>query len=170
MCLILFALNNHPKYKMILAANRDEFFERPTLAADFWNENKNVLSGKDIISGGTWLGTNRNGRFVAITNYRKSEVVHKNLLSRGNLSKLFLNGNESVRDFLDTLSDNKDDYDGFNLLLSDDGLNSIFHYSNVSNTTTKVKDGIHGLSNHLLDSHWPKVDWGRTRLKKILKK
>ena len=164
MCLIVFAFNKHPKYKLILAANRDEYFNRPTLTADYWKENHEILGGRDIQSKGTWLGINKNGKFIAITNYRDPKIEKKRALSRGKLSKIFLSNNQNIRSFLADVSNNKENYNGFNLLLSDDGFNTLYHYSNISNTTAKISNGLHGLSNHLLDSSWPKVDTGKENL------
>ena len=70
MCLILFAINPNYEYKLILAANRDEFFERPTERAEFWGEEEKILAGKDLQKEGTWLGVSKRGRFSAITNFR----------------------------------------------------------------------------------------------------
>ena len=157
MCLILFALNKHPKYKLILAANRDEFYQRPTLSADFWDDNKSILGGKDVKSGGTWLGINKNGRFIAITNYRNPKNENKDALSRGEISKNFLTGELSVTQFIKQLSVNRHDYNGFNLLLSDNAFDTFLHYSNITNRLEQITNDYHGLSNHLLDTAWPKV-------------
>ncbi|MCK5368958.1 MAG: NRDE family protein [Cyclobacteriaceae bacterium] len=157
MCLLLFALNNHPKYKLIMAANRDEFFKRPTLNANFWEENNSILGGRDIQSGGTWLGLDKKGRFIAITNYRDRINDRSNARSRGELSEIFLTQNLNVSAFLSDVSKSKDQYNGFNVLLSDDSFDTLYHYSNISDQTNKINVGIHGLSNHLLDTPWPKI-------------
>jgi len=169
MCLILFAKNKHPQYKLILAANRDEFFERPTLAADFWEDNSNILGGRDRQSMGTWLGMNKNGRFIAITNFRDPKMGQKSAKSRGILSKNFLSTELDVSSFINEVSADKELYNGFNLLMSIDGFKTLFHYSNISDMTTKLKDGIYGLSNHLLDTSWPKVKTGKNKLSEIMK-
>lgn len=168
MCLIIFALNQHPKYKLIIAANRDEFFSRPTLEADFWKEENSILGGRDVQSGGTWFGMNKNGRFIAITNYRDPKNEKKDAKSRGELSKKFLLQNQNVSEFLADVSKDKKKYNGFNFLLSDDYFESMYHYSNITDRSMKIEDGIHGLSNHLLDSPWPKVQKGTNLLSNIL--
>jgi len=168
MCLILFALNQHPKYKIVIAANRDEFFERPTLNANYWAENNSVLGGRDVQSGGTWIGLNKNGRFIAITNYRDPNNAISNAKSRGDLSKKFLLQNDDVPTFLSDVSINKAQYNGFNLLLSDDAFDTLYHYSNISDQPNKIIDGIHGLSNHLLDTPWPKIQSGRDFFSNII--
>lgn len=154
---------------MILAANRDEFFNRPTLYADFWSDNKLILGGRDVQSQGTWLGVNKKGRFIAITNYRDPKIENPQAKSRGELSKNFLSQNQSIPNFLASVSNNKLEYNGFNLMLSDDGFNSLYHYSNISDKITKIINGIHGLSNHLLDTPWPKVVSAKEQLIKIVK-
>ncbi len=169
MCLILFALNQHPQYKLIMAANRDEFFKRPTLDANFWIEKHSILGGRDIQSGGTWLGINKNGRFIAITNFRDPNNEKNNARSRGELSNEFLSQNLDVSTFLSDVSKNKHHYNGFNLLLSDDCFDSMYHYSNISDQSSKIIDGIHGLSNHLLDTPWPKIQSGKNYLSSIIK-
>lgn len=169
MCLILFALNNHPKYKLIMAANRDEFFKRPTLNADFWEENNSILGGRDIQSGGTWLGATKNGRFIGITNFRDPENEKINAKSRGELSKTFLTQNQNITAFISEVSKLRNQYNGFNLLLSDDSFDTLYHYSNISDETTKIKKGVHGLSNHLLDTPWPKIQFGKDNLSHIIK-
>lgn len=169
MCLILFTLNEHPKYKLILTANRDEFYNRPSLSADFWTDNTSILGGKDVKSGGTWLGINKNGRFIAITNFRDLRKENKNALSRGDISKDFLNGDLSVSQFIDQLSENRNKYNGFNLLLSDNAFESFYHYSNITNRLEQITKGYHGLSNHLLDTAWPKVESAMHHLQIITK-
>ena len=168
MCLILFGLNQKSEFKLILAANRDEFFSRPTEEAHWWKDNKDILAGRDIKSGGTWLGINKNGRFIAITNYRDLKNINNEARSRGELSKSFLTGHLSTDAFLSELSSRKDQYNSFNLLLSDNGFDTLYHYSNVTDERTLISDGIHGLSNHLLDTPWPKVELGKQGLQQHL--
>ncbi len=168
MCLILFALNNHPGYKLILAANRDEFFDRPTAPADFWQENKHVLGGRDLLSGGTWLGIRDDGRFIAITNFRDSNYKKTFARSRGELSKSYLLEYDSANTFLDKTSRHRMQYSGFNLLLSDDCFRTMIHYSNITDKINVIKNGTHGLSNALLDTPWPKVKTGQKNLQNLI--
>lgn len=168
MCLILFALNEHSKYKLVLAANRDEFFNRPTQLADFWEDDNNILGGRDFSSLGTWLGLSKEGKFCAITNYRDPRMERNTNKSRGLLSKNFLTTTQDVSTFIIEVSAEKDLYSGFNMLLSNDGFETVFHYSNISDTTTKIERGIHGLSNHLLDTPWPKVENGKEKLTEVM--
>jgi len=169
MCLILFSLRTHPRYKLVLAANRDEYFERPSLPADYWKSDLSVLGGLDGISGGTWLGITRTGRFAAITNYRNPLAQLMHPVSRGIITSQFLQSRSDTKDFLSKLSPEKDRYNGFNLLISDDAFDSLHYYSNVSNNQTIVSEGVHGLSNALLDTSWPKVDHGISTLSQVIK-
>lgn len=168
MCLILFALNEHPEYRLILAANRDEFFNRETLRAHHWEENERIIGGKDVVSNGTWLGLNTNGRFIAITNYRDPSRENKNAKSRGFISRDFLLGQEDTKHFIDNISIDRKAFNGFNLLLSDDGCNSLNHYSNISKKHSNIKSGVHGLSNALLDTPWPKVTQSKKMLTELI--
>ncbi|NJN25953.1 MAG: NRDE family protein [Cyclobacteriaceae bacterium] len=170
MCLILFALHQHPKYKLVLAANRDEFFDRPTKSAQFWDDSPEILGGRDVASLGTWLATHRNGKFIAITNYRDPKFIDPKATSRGELSYNYLMKDTSLADFTKEIREKRHSYNGFNLLLSDDGFNSMYHYSNVSNHPTNIPAGIHGLSNHLLNTNWPKVEIGKQGLAALMEK
>ena len=116
MCLIVFALNHHPNYKLIFAANRDEFYNRPSTPANYWDDNKNLLAGKDLKEGGTWMGITKQGTFAAITNYRDLHNLKLNAPSRGNLVKDFLINDNSIESFSENLISTGDSYNGFNLL------------------------------------------------------
>jgi uncharacterized protein with NRDE domain len=162
MCIILFAINQHPQYKFIVAANRDEFYERPTAPADFWTENPNVLAGKDLVYGGTWLGVSRTGRFAAVTNFRNPNQP-KGELSRGNLCKDFLFSTESPQTYLQQIKSDKEKYTGFNLIVGEfSNEMNLSYYSNVSDEIITLNSGIYGLSNHLLDTNWHKVANGKS--------
>lgn len=162
MCLIAFAYNVHPSYRLILAANRDEFYERPSALADFWRDHPLVLAGRDLKNKGTWLGINQNGKFAAVTNYRDPSTFKNDALSRGKLVSGYISGNQSAEKYLKKISGLADQYNGFNLLLGD--AHDLFVFSNRGEKQ-KLLPGIYGLSNHLLNSPWPKV----TRSKKMLK-
>jgi uncharacterized protein with NRDE domain len=168
MCVILFAINQHPKYKFIVTANRDEFYERPTAQAEFWAENPNILAGKDLVHGGTWLGVTKNGRFAAVTNFRNPNQP-KGSLSRGNLVKDFFCGVDSPQHYLQQIHADKDNYTGFNLLVGElSNEVNLSYYSNISDEIIKLNAGIFGLSNHLLDTDWHKVKSGKSKLKNTL--
>ncbi|RNF39469.1 NRDE family protein [Planococcus salinus] len=164
MCLINFQYKSHPKYKLVIAANRDEFYGRPTAAAQFWEEEPNILAGRDLLQNGTWLGVTKNGRFAALTNFRDPSEMDPRKISRGMIVRNFLAGHQSPEEFLKTL--NKEDYTGFNVLVGD--TNHLFYYNNLQGDITEVPPGTHGLSNHYLNTPWPKVVKGRKNLEAYL--
>jgi len=166
MCLILLSYHNHPSYGLILAANRDEFYDRPTAPLCFWPEAPNILAGRDLKSGGTWLGVTKTGRICAITNFRDPAVQMPDAPSRGFLVADYLKGSESPLAYLQKIKPDGQRYNGFNLLAGDES--GIFWFSNRSGEISRLSPGIHGLSNHLLDTPWPKVAKGEKCLKKIL--
>ena len=166
MCLILFAYKYHPKYHLILLANRDEFYKRPSLPLDYWPDAPTILAGRDLKGNGTWLGITRTGRIAAVTNYRDPLNLHSEAPSRGLLIRNYLDANQSPHDYLKALSDKGDSYNGFNLLIGDQ--TQLYYYSNYHPTLLKITPGIHGLSNHLLNTAWPKVTTGKKRLKRLL--
>lgn len=169
MCLILFAWQAHPRYVLVLAANRDEFHSRPTASAEFWEDAPGLLAGRDLQAGGTWLGITRSGRFGAITNYREPlapEMVHER--SRGHLVRDYLTGNSPPKQHARGLVLQADRYSGFNLLLGNPG--ELVYLSNRDAGPAQVGPGGHGLSNHLLDTDWPKVHSGRARLDELLER
>ncbi|WP_173202461.1 NRDE family protein [Geobacter sp. SVR] len=168
MCLIVFALEYHPKYRLVLAANRDEYFDRPTIPAGYWPDNPSILAGRDLQSGGTWLGVTTTGRLAAVTNYRDTKWHVENPPSRGLLVAEYLSGNMSPPEYLENLKTRGHRYDGFNLLFGDSS--GIFYYSNRGEAENVVSPGIHGLSNHLLDTPWPKVTSAKKRFEALLNK
>jgi len=154
-CLILLAIRKHPSYKLILAANRDEYYARPSEPPHFWKEAPHLLAGRDLVAGGTWLGITRNGQIAALTNYRDPASIKPNAPSRGKLVSGFLAGVPDASSYLARIRNEKDLYNGFNLILGD--RDRIIWYSNRSDVTTPLLPGVYGLSNHLLDTPWPKI-------------
>ncbi len=155
MCLIVLANNYHPKYKLVLAANRDEFYSRSTEPAHFWDDNPNLLAGKDLQAGGTWMGITKKGRYAAITNFRDPNSMIPKSVSRGTIVTDYLNGVESPKNFLENLMETAQKYNGFNLLVGN--TNELYFFSNRTNDPEKLIPNIYGLSNHLLDTPWSKV-------------
>jgi uncharacterized protein with NRDE domain len=166
MCLINFHYDEHPAYKLIVATNRDEFYERPTAAADFWEDSPNILAGRDLLHMGTWLGVTKSGRFAALTNYRDPREVSVDKKSRGDIVSNFLAEDVAPQEFLEMLNKKKDDYAGFNILVGDS--DSLFYYSNKQAEIMEVPAGTHGLSNQFLNTPWPKVVKGRTKLREYV--
>src|SRR5688572_11140715 len=119
MCLILLAFDSHPEYRLIVAANRDEFYDRPTAPAAFWADAPSVLAGRDLKAGGTWLGIDRRGRFAAVTNYRQGDREPDAARSRGHLVSDYLTTEIDPRAYLERVVADAELYNGFNLLAGD---------------------------------------------------
>ncbi len=166
MCLLLLAVQAHPEYKLVIAANRDEFYERPTAPAGFWDDRPDVLAGRDLRAGGTWLGITRSGRIAALTNYRDPASIKPHAPSRGELVSDFLKGKDSPDAYLTTLAQDGDRFNGFNLIAG--VKDCLYCYSNREDRILQVPPGIHGLSNHLLDTPWPKVSRATSALSEVL--
>jgi len=166
MCLILFGYKISKKYPFILAANRDEFFHRPTSPMHFWQNNTSLLAGKDLEQGGTWFGINKKGTFAALTNYRDPFNVKKNAPSRGEIIVDFLNARESYETHFNGFKKKAGLYNGFNLIFGDK--DHIFWFSNLKNKIERIQPGIHGLSNRFLNTPWPKVVSGKKALHNII--
>lgn len=166
MCLILFALDCHPDYQLIMAANRDESYQRHTLAAQFWDEHPQLLAGRDMQAGGTWIGMNRNGRLAALTNLRSNRPFRNDAPSRGTLVRDFALGNESQETFLESLMQKAQGMNGFNLLFGVP--ERLLYYSSLSNRSSPIPAGVHGLSNECLNGNWPKIGRGKSLLKRAL--
>ncbi|MDG1389653.1 MAG: NRDE family protein [Halioglobus sp.] len=170
MCLILFAhqVNNH--YPLVVAANRDEFHQRPTDASHYWLEHPQVLAGRDRQAGGSWMGVNRSGHFAAVTNSRDPEQTKAAERSRGELVLGYLQGDLSAQQYLDQLSLRAGAYAGFNLLLGD--REDLWYVSNSGPSSEqsprRLTPGIYGLSNASLDTPWPKVQRGKQVMAELL--
>jgi uncharacterized protein with NRDE domain len=165
MCLILVAWQAHPDYPLVVAANRDEFFARPTDAASFWPDNR-ILAGHDLKEGGTWMGITRSGRFAALTNYRDPARQFDGAVSRGRLVADLLTSSDAPSVWLADKAAGAAAYNGFNLIAAADG--ELAWASNVSGDCQTLPPGVYGLSNHLLDSPWPKVRAARSALARAL--
>lgn len=156
MCLIAFALNEHPDYPLILVANRDEFYERPTTYADFWKDHSNVLGGRDLKGGGTWMGVTNSGKIAAVTNFRDPKNISATAKTRGDLTKDYLISDIGAQTHLEQVEREAALYNGFNLLLFESGKG--YFYSNYGDSIHQIDQGVHGLSNALLDTPWPKLE------------
>ncbi len=164
MCLILFAWRSHPQHKLLVAANRDEFYARPTAAAHFWEDAPHILAGRDLEQGGSWLGVTRGGRFAALTNIRHPQAVAGSH-SRGLLVRNFLDSCATPEQFLQALQPTLEQYSPFNLLLGD---GEHIYYSNSEGQSRELRPGIYGLSNGPLDAPWPKVISGKQQLLEMM--
>ena len=158
MCILFIAYHKHPKHPLIVLANRDEFYDRPTAPAARWADHPTVTAGRDLVAGGTWLGIANGGRFAAVTNYRdanRPQGTH----SRGRLVADFLIGGGGAEEYIELVADESERYSGFNLVVADAG--GLHYFSNASGEEPRKLDaGVYGLSNHLLNTPWPKVSSG----------
>jgi len=167
MCLLVLAWKTHPRYRLVLAGNRDEFHDRATSPLGWWQDDPRILGGRDLKAGGTWLGVARSGRFGIITNYRDLQAPIEGAPSRGSLIPRFLTGATSPKEFLDDLRGAALRYSGFNLLVG--GTRALYYYSNRgARDPVALAPGIYGLSNHLLDTPWPKLARTRDRFQQLL--
>lgn len=166
MCLILIAVGAHPRYPLIVAANRDEAYGRPAAPAGFWDDHPCICGGRDLRHGGTWLGIALNGRFAAITNYRQGLRTGDAPRSRGELTREYLTGTRDTLGYLRSVEQRAHEYRGYSLIAGE--LDRLFFYSNRSNGIQAIAPGVHGLSNHLLDEPWPKVVRGISVLEGLL--
>jgi uncharacterized protein with NRDE domain len=171
MCLVLIAWRASPEFPCVVAANRDEFHARPAARAEWWPDRPQILAGRDLKAGGTWLGVSRTGRFAALTNYRNPEQLRAkapaaDAPSRGALVTSMLESGASVAEGLAYLREVGENYNGFNLIFSDGERLGI--YESVTGTGRELGPGVYGLSNHLLDTPWPKVRHAKSRLEAAL--
>lgn len=164
MCLVAFAWQVHPEYPLLISANRDEFFERPSEKLHRWPSG--FYGGKDLRSNGTWLGFHPNGRWALLTNYRDFTSKKIARISRGKLVQSWLEAQLDPKAYLLEIQKHQEQYDGFNLLVSDG--KSLWYLSNYSSDILEVPPGIHGLSNGLLNESWPKTDLAIAQLQEIL--
>ncbi len=166
MCLILLALNPNDRFRLVVAANRDEYYARPTRAAAFWPRDPSLLAGMDEKMGGSWLGVSRTGRFAAVTNFREEPRNPAPPRSRGDLPRVFLQSEATPGNYVDAVSNQGDEYRGFNLIAAD--REACYYHGNRNGRPRRLDDGCYGLSNQLLDCDWPKVIAGRQRLRALL--
>ena len=162
MCLVLLVHDAHSEYRLIVAANRDEFYDRPTSPATFWADAPGVLAGKDLRAGGTWFGIDRTGRFAAVTNFRQGQREPAAARSRGQLVSEYLTGAVGPWDHMTQVGHDAELYNGFNLIAGD--AREVVYFSNREGVTRALPPGVYGLSNHLLDTPWPKVTSGKAAL------
>jgi uncharacterized protein with NRDE domain len=166
MCLIFLGYEIHSDYRLIIAANRDEFYNRPSAPADYWEEAPDILGGKDLRSGGTWLGITKTGRLAAVTNYRDPKNQSDHAPSRGFLVSDYLKGRLSPLDYLKRIRGNAYRYNGFNLIVGD--TEDLYYFSNRGRDIERLEPGLYGLSNHFLNTPWWKVEQGKRTFHSIM--
>jgi uncharacterized protein with NRDE domain len=165
MCLLLFAYGAHVGFPLIVAANRDEFHRRPAAPAGWWPAG-DILAGRDLEAGGSWFGVNRQGRFAAVTNFRDPASRRSGVRSRGEVVVETLRTPLDGRSWLRVLEAGSGDYNGFSLVFG--GVDGVFSYGNRGRQSGQLPTGVYGLSNHLLETPWPKVQRGKTKLQAYL--
>ena len=172
MCLIAFALEPGSRYRLLLAGNRDEFHNRPAAAAHWWDGERRIYGGRDLVGGGTWLGINRSGRIAALTNFRDRPHRGPGERSRGELGAGYLVTPGSGETYAASIVRHMGSFGGFNLLLFEAGRDraNALYFSNRQAETAplQIAEGVHGLSNHLLNTPWPKVERLRTTMRSAL--
>lgn len=159
MCTIFLSWQQHPQFDLIVAANRDEYYRRPTTPAHYWQDAPHVFAGRDDIGRGTWMGATTNRRFAALTNFRNLDAISNNAPSRGGLTSDFLNSTTSPQDYLANIQRENLNHNPYNLLVGDK--DTLCYYSNMSKKIIHLEPGIYGLSNGYLDAPWPKVTEGK---------
>lgn len=162
MCLIFIAFQHHPKYKLIVAGNRDEFYNRKTAAANYWSDYPQILGGRDLEAGGTWLGMSTSGKISMLTNYRDPKNINPAAPSRGQLVSDYLKLPVTPEAYMRAVESDGKKYNGFNLIVGNP--EELWYYSNYREGITKFEPGFYGISNHLLESPWPKVLIGKKRI------
>ncbi|TAE47912.1 MAG: NRDE family protein [Bacteroidetes bacterium] len=155
MCLINLAWQQHKHFRLIMVANRDEFYDRPAARAGWWEDHPNVLAGRDLKAGGTWMGANRQGYFAAVTNFREAKRTLEQEHSRGELVGRYLTEAPPPGSYLLEIEQKSAFYQGMNFLAGN--AEELWYYSNRGGAPCKLESGIYGLSNHLLDTSWAKV-------------
>lgn len=165
MCLIFFSLHQHPDYPVLIAANRDEFYQRPTQPMAFWDEDSNVLAGRDLLAAGTWMGVSRSGRFAFVTNYRDPANIRADAPSRGRLVSDFLQSRQSPQDYIHAVASRGAAYNGYNLVVGA-GVD-VYYHSNYAGDVQRLARGFYGLSNALLETPWPKLLRGKQMLQRV---
>lgn len=169
MCVLYLGIQAHPRYKVIAALNRDEYYERPTAKAGFWEDAPDVLAGRDLQSGGTWAGVTRSGRFSFLTNIRDPKRMNASARSRGALVADFLRGTESPLEYLARTNAGAAEYNPFNLVVGDLGRGA-WYFNNRERVARALAPGVYGLSNAYLDTPWRKVVAGKTIFSELLRR
>ncbi len=164
MCLVVLAIGLDPQYPLILAGNRDEFHARPTRTADWWADKPDILGGRDLQAGGSWLSLHRSGRFATVTNFRDAEPVSAGFRSRGHLVSDFLQSEQAPLDYVSAID--RERYAGFNLIVGDSSRAA--YVSNRGAGPRELAPGIYGLSNALLDHPWDKVERSKRGMRALL--
>ena len=158
MCILFIAIRQHPQYPLIIAANRDEFFARPSRAAHYWDDAPNILAGRDLQAGGSWLGINKDGQIAAVTNLRAPELIKSDAHSRGELVARYLRDDSDMEHYQAFLASQYSAFSPFNLLFGD--TRELLVFSSFAPETKPLATGFHSISNGLPSDYWPKMSRG----------
>lgn len=168
MCLVAIAWQAHPRYPLVLLGNRDEYHARPAAGADWWRDDPDILGGRDLKAGGSWLAVHRSGKVAVVTNYPGRPAPAAAPPSRGGLVPEFVGGPQDVEEFFAALAGRAGQYAGFSLLAAGPGGAGLFAAEAQARSNPNLPPGVHALSNSPLDKPWPKVDWLAGRLAALL--
>jgi len=166
MCIVTLHTQAHPNYKLVIAANRDEFYERPTAQADFWEDDSSILGGRDLKQMGTWLGITTTGRIAFLTNYRNPKMEQNDKNSRGHIVKNFLQNDDDPMTFFQQLRASRNDYNGFNFIAGN--VDQLYHYGNYAHGITSLLPGTYSISNGELEANWPKTIKAKNALRQYV--
>ncbi len=166
MCILFLAINQHPHYPLIVAANRDESFTRPSQPMHQWQDNPRILAGRDSLKGGSWLGVNLDGQFCAVTNFRTGKPANKDTKSRGQLVQHYLSHEKTDEDFIAYLQNTRQQYSPFNLVFGTP--ENVRVFCSTDSSLLHLKNGFHSLSNGKTDQHWPKMSHGVQQLSTLI--
>ena len=166
MCLVLVSYKVASDFPLIIAANRDERYSRPTRHADFWKPETGVLAGQDLEQGGTWLGLSKTGRFAAVTNLREGVNTQKSKTSRGLLVSDYLRGDLPAPRYLEYCQTKLAEFNSFNLLLGD--ISALFFFNSQQKDYTKLAPGTYGVSNGDFDNNWPKITRAKREMNALI--
>ncbi len=165
MCLLFVDLNRFAAIPLVVTFNRDESHDRPAAPAAFWAEQPEILAGRDLLKGGTWGGITTSGRMAFITFVRRREPFMEHPRPRGEIVPAFLKGDQPTLKFLEELHRTRHEYLGYNIVCG--SADQLFHYSNAEGRITRLDAGVHGVSNALLNTPWPKVVNGIERIRAL---
>jgi len=167
MCLVAIAWHARPDLPLVVAANRDEWRDRPAEPAQWWSDRPGILAGRDLKAGGTWLGISRSGRFAAVTNFRDPSDRRSTARSRGELVADFLAASDEPVAYVERIARRAHEYNAFNLLVGDSA--TLWYFGSREGPPRPVAPGVHALSNHILDEPWPKVTRARRAMEAALR-
>lgn len=169
MCLVALAFDQNARFPLVLAANRDEFFARPTVRLGWWSPGEglpDILSGRDLRGGGSWLGLNADGRLALVTNVRRPGTQDPDAPSRGDIVPLWLRGDLPPDRFWARVA--LSGHNPFNLVAADFRRGDCYWASNEQASPLRLERGLYGLSNAQLDTPWPKLVQLKARLRDAL--